>query len=78
MRLLRVVVRDAFALVLLVTIVCFWMVLVSDRFGETPVWARTTLLGVIVCAVGYAAQRFWKTVWACRSPLQIAKVIRRR
>ncbi|WP_182866346.1 hypothetical protein [Stieleria mannarensis] len=72
------VTRDhAFRCFLIATLV-FWVLLVVDRFIETPPAIRLILLAVIVTAFGIALVSLWRAVWDCRSPLGVAAVIRRR
>ncbi|MCS7467803.1 hypothetical protein NZK35_14215 [Stieleria sp. ICT_E10.1] len=70
--------RDHLVRFLLIGGVVFWVLLIADRFVETPVSIRWGLLAVIVAAMGIAVTRLWQTLWDCRSPLRVAEVIRRR
>ncbi|PAY20252.1 hypothetical protein CKO51_07415 [Rhodopirellula sp. SM50] len=70
--------RDHLVRFLLIGMIVFWVLLIADRFVETPVAIRWGLLAVIVAATGIAVLRLWQTLWDCRSPLRVAEVIRRR
>ncbi|QDV87962.1 hypothetical protein [Planctomycetes bacterium TBK1r] len=70
--------RDHLVRFLLIGMIVFWVLLIADRFVETPVSIRWGLLAVIAVAMGIAVMRLWQTIWDCRSPLRVAEVIRRR
>ncbi|QDV46863.1 hypothetical protein Enr13x_67720 [Stieleria neptunia] len=70
--------RDHLLRFLLIAMTVFGVLLIADRFGDTPVWIRCGLLAVMVAAMGIAVMRLWQTLWDCRSPLRVAEVIRRR
>lgn len=76
--LIRLIARDTTAWVWLVGLTVLAVMSISDRLIETPTWFRCGLLGAIITAIGIGWIRVWKTIWACRSPLTIAKVLRQR
>ncbi|QEF96710.1 hypothetical protein Mal15_07380 [Stieleria maiorica] len=72
------VARDHAVRCLLVVMLVFWVLLLADRFIETPGPVRLILFAVIGATSGIALLSLWKVVWDCRSPLGVAAVIRRR